>query len=77
MIVKNISNIEGFFNVVDKCIGQVELVTKDGDRLNLKSKLTQYVSLVGMFNDPKMGEVELILSEPEDGAKLLHFLVQA
>ena len=44
MKVQNITDIEGFFKVVDSCEGKVELVTGEGDRLNLKSKLSQYVS---------------------------------
>ena len=44
MKVQNITDIEGFFKVVDSCTGRVELVTGEGDRLNLKSKLSQYVS---------------------------------
>ena len=43
MKVQNITDIEGFFKVVDSCEGKVELVTGEGDRLNLKSKLSQYV----------------------------------
>ena len=39
MKVQNITDIEGFFKVVDSCEGKVELVTGEGDRLNLKSKL--------------------------------------
>ena len=35
MKVQNIKNIEKFFQVVDKCSGRVELVTGEGDRLNL------------------------------------------
>ena len=44
MKVQNITDIEAFFKVVDACQGRVELVTGEGDRLNLKSKLSQYVS---------------------------------
>jgi len=76
MIIKNIKNIESFFKAVDSCNGQVELVTKQGDRLNLKSKLSQYVSLTGMFNDPKIGEIEVITYEPDDAVKLLEFMVR-
>ena len=43
MKVQNITNIDKFFEVVDSCTGKVELVTGEGDRLNLKSKLSQYV----------------------------------
>ena len=39
MKVQNITDIEGFFKVVDSCEGKVELVTGEGDRLNLKSKI--------------------------------------
>lgn len=41
MKVTNITNIEGFFKTVDSCKGKVELLTGEGDRLNLKSKLCQ------------------------------------
>ncbi len=76
MIIKNIKDIDGFFKTVDKCKGRVELLTKQGDRLNLKSKLSQYVSLTGMFSDPTIEEIELIVSEPEDTVLLLEYLVR-
>ena len=53
MKVQNITDIEGFFKVVDSCEGRVELVTGEGDRLNLKSKLSQYVSLTEEFRNWK------------------------
>jgi hypothetical protein len=76
MIIKNITNVERFFETVDKCKGRVELVTKQGDRLNLKSKLSQYVSLTNMFADPHIEEIELLVSEPEDIQLLLQYLIQ-
>ena len=39
MKVQNIKDIDAFFKTVDDCSGRVELVTGEGDRLNLKSKL--------------------------------------
>ena len=39
MKIKNITDIDGFFKVIDSCQGKVELITGEGDRLNLKSKL--------------------------------------
>ena len=50
MKVSNIKDIDKFFSVVDSCEGRVELVTGEGDRLNLKSKLSQYVSLANIFS---------------------------
>jgi len=41
MKIENIKDVEGFFKVIDSCKGRVELVTAEGDRLNLKSKLSQ------------------------------------
>ena len=42
MKIKNIKDVDGFFKVIDSCAGKVELITGEGDRLNLKSKLCQY-----------------------------------
>lgn len=39
MIISNIKNPNEFFERIKECQGRVELVTKEGDRLNLKSKL--------------------------------------
>ena len=35
MKIKNINDVDKFFEVVDSCKGKVELVTGEGDRLNL------------------------------------------
>lgn len=75
MKVQNINDINKFFEVVDSCTGRVELVTGEGDRLNLKSKLSQYVSLANIFSDGVIKELELVASEPEDVQKLLNFMV--
>ena len=75
MKVQNITNIEKFFEVVDSCEGKVELVTGEGDRLNLKSKLSQYVSMAKLFSDGTISELELLAYEPEDINKLVNFMM--
>lgn len=75
MKLQNISNVEGFFNVVDSCEGRVELVTSEGDRLNLKSKLSQYVSLAKLFEDSEIPEIDLVVYEPEDIKKFICFMM--
>ncbi|MBQ8857511.1 MAG: polya polymerase [Lachnospiraceae bacterium] len=75
MKVTNITNIEGFFNVVDSCNGKVELVTGEGDRLNLKSKLCQYVSMANIFSNGEIPELEIIAYEREDIDKLINFMM--
>ena len=49
MKIKNITEPKTFFEVLNQCKGTVELVTSEGDRLNLKSKLCQYITLTQMF----------------------------
>ena len=75
MKVQNITDIEGFFKVVDECKGKVELVTGEGDRLNLKSKLSQYVSMANIFSNGEIPELEVIAYEPEDTDKLINFMM--
>ena len=75
MKVQNITDIEGFFKVVDECKGKVELVTGEGDRLNLKSKLSQYVSMANIFSNDEIPELEVIAYEKEDIDKLIKFML--
>lgn len=77
MKIKNIKDVEGFFKVVDSCEGKVELISSEGDRLNLKSKLCQYVSLATLLNtDAQIPELEIVAYEPEDTQKLISFLMK-
>ncbi len=76
MKIKHIKNTEAFFKVIDSCTGTVALVTNEGDRLNLRSKLSQFVSLSALFSsDNSIPELELIAYEPEDAKKLLEFMI--
>ena len=71
-IAKDIS--EGLA-VVDSCEGRVELVTGEGDRLNLKSKLSQYVSLANIFSGGEIPELEIVAYEKDDIDKLMSFMI--
>lgn len=75
MKVQNITDIDKFFKVIDDCKGRVELVTGEGDRLNLKSKLSQYVSMANIFSNGEIPELEVIAYEKEDTDKLLRFML--
>ena len=74
MKIMNVKDINGLFKVIDSCSGTVELISKEGDRLNLKSKLTQYVALVKVFSDDIINELELVAYEAEDIQKLANFM---
>ena len=67
MKVSNIKDIDKFFEVVDSCKGRVELVTGEGDRLNLKSKLSQYVSLANIFSGGEIPELEIVANDKHSG----------
>lgn len=75
MKVQNITDIEGFFKVIDECKGRVELVTGEGDRLNLRSKLSQYVSMANIFSNGEIPELEIIAYEKEDTDRLIRFMM--
>ena len=77
MKIKNITDIDGFFNVIDSCDGKVELITGEGDRLNLKSQLTKYVALTKLFADNAIPEMELVAHDPEDVNRLLDYMVNS
>ena len=75
MKLNGIKDFDKFFEAVDKCKGRVELVTGEGDRLNLKSKLSQYVSMANIFSNGEIPELEIIAYEKEDIDKLVSFMI--
>lgn len=77
MKIQNVKDIDKFFNVVDSCEGRVELVTNEGDRLNLKSKLSQYVALAKAFSDGEIPEMELVVYERSDIDKFLNYMINS
>lgn len=75
MRINGMKNPEAFMKAVDACVGRVELVTGEGDRLNLKSKLAQYVSIEKILLEGKVKELEIVASEPEDMTRLINCLM--
>lgn len=76
MKLQHITDVNKFFSVVDSCKGKVELVTGEGDRLNLKSKLSQYVSLANIFSNGDIPELEIVAYDKEDVEKLIEFMIE-
>lgn len=74
MKIKQIADTGKFLKIIDSCSGKVELYTGEGDCLNLKSKLSQYVSLAGILADKEMKDLELVAYEEEDKKRLETFL---
>ena len=78
MKIDKIRDIEGFFSAVDHCKGRVELATGEGDRLNLKSKLSQYISLANIFSgDTVIPGLEILVSDPEELEALKPFITDS
>lgn len=75
MKLMNVTDIDKFFEVVNTCEGKVELVTGEGDRLNLKSTLTQYVAFAQLFSDGCIPEMELICQYTADNLKFLNYAI--
>ncbi|RHO69114.1 polya polymerase [Clostridium sp. AF50-3] len=76
MKLANITNVDGFFKAVEDCKGRVELVSPEGDRINLKSKLAQYLTLANIFSDGYIKEMELVAYEESDVSRLIKFMYQ-
>ena len=76
MKLQNITDVDKFFEVINTCKGKVEIVSNEGDRLNIKSKLTQFVAMSKIFNDPIIKDLELVAYDPEDVEKLIRFMMQ-
>ncbi len=75
MKLYNIDNVEEFMGVVDKCSGPVELVSPEGDRLNLKSELTKYIAVTNLFsNKAYIHKLELVAYEKEDIEALMKYM---
>ena len=74
MKVTNVK-LQDLMTVIDKCEGDVFLHTEDGDKLNLKSKLSQ---LVGIFNVIAGGEVKIAnitATNLSDESRIFRFLL--
>lgn len=76
MKVSHVKDVEGFFEVINQCKGTVELVSGEGDRLNLKSRLCQYLSLAKIIGNGEIGEMELVAYLPEDMNKIMEFMLK-
>ena len=66
-------DVTAFLAVLDTCVGNVYLVTKEGDHLNLKSKLCQLVGLTQLIEGGKIAEAYIIAENPDDERKLFRF----
>lgn len=72
MKLTKISQVEDFLAIVNSCKGDVTLTSQYGDKYNMKSLLTQYVTIGALLGE-RGDELELFCSSKEDEAKFLKF----
>lgn len=72
MKLTNISEVDNFIKTINECSGDVWLESVDGNRINLKSKLSQYIAISALISI-EGDNLELYCSVPEDEAKFLKF----
>ena len=75
MKLMNITNIDKFFKIIDSCKGNVKIVSKDWDCINMKSNISQFISFEKLFAIDTIDEIELICEYPEDTEKLMDFMI--
>lgn len=66
-------DVPAFLKVLDSCEGNVYLVSREGDHLNLKSKLCQLVGLTQLIEGGKIAEAFIVCENPDDETKLFRF----
>lgn len=76
MKLKNISNLDTFFHAVNQCEGAVELNLPEGGSINLKSKLSQYLSMATVFSNGHIEELSIKTNTPQASARLIQYMYQ-
>lgn len=76
MKLKNISDLDKFFHVINQCEDTVELSLPEGGSVNLKSKLSQYFSMATVFSGGLIKELSLTTHNPKDSERLIRFMYQ-
>ena len=63
-------DVATFMKALDECKGQVILFTDEGDRFNLKSKLSQITGLLKLVEGGKLVNAKISCSNLDDEAML-------
>ena len=71
MKVINIVDVNKFFEEVRKCEGRVELVTEQGDCINLSTTISQLVAAVKIVTEKHIQQGDIISHNIKDTERLL------
>ena len=75
MKLANITEVDNFLKTVDECSGSVWLESVEGDKINLKSKLSQYIAINALISC-ESDKLKLFCSLPEDEMKFFKFFYE-
>ena len=70
--LKNV-DVNDFLALIDACKGNIYLVTPEGDKLNLKSKLSQLVGLSTLIEGGIVADASLVADSIEDESTLVRY----
>ena len=68
-------DVQKLCELIDKCKDDVYLMTEEGDRLNLKSKLCQMIGLTKLIQGGTITKATLCAVNPEDDTLLFRFML--
>jgi hypothetical protein len=66
-------DIHEFVKALDNCKGDVYLITDEGDRFNLRSKLSQLAGIMNLIWGGKIVNAKIYCSDLDDEATLFRF----
>lgn len=66
-------DVAEFMEALGQCKGDVYLVTEEGDRLNLMSKLSQLIGIAKLIEGGVIETARLECDNPEDDSLLFRF----
>jgi len=66
-------DVNDFLKLIDSCKGNIYLVTSEGDKLNLKSKLCQLIGLSKIIDGGIVNDASLICDSIEDESVLVRY----
>lgn len=67
-------DVKNFFETLSKCSGEVTLHTAEGDILNMRSALSQFIFMVDFAKQQLLSNATVICSNSEDYKLLENFL---
>lgn len=75
IVLKKIIDSDSFSEALEKCEGTVELHTREGDCLNLRSHLSRIITLNVIFGGvEEIDNAEIYIEKDSDAAHLMEYV---